>query len=130
MLAMKVYKKSAIKLAKNLVPHERMEHIDVCFHFIREYVKEGDAQMSYAVSRDQVTTITDDDWNEGWKSFKFKGEISYNKFKRKLSEIVSQLRVITWMGKQLWIYAYSTPNGSHLSQFCNNRGFQIFWSME
>ena len=33
---------SAICLAKNQVHHSRTKHIDVCFHFIREIVNEGD----------------------------------------------------------------------------------------
>ena len=31
--------KSAIKLSKNLVQHGRREHIDMKYHFLRDYVK-------------------------------------------------------------------------------------------
>ena len=49
--------KSAIELAKNSVHHERSMHIDVWFHFIREHVKEGNIELEYAKSEDQVADI-------------------------------------------------------------------------
>jgi hypothetical protein len=51
----RVDNKSAIELAKNPVHHERSKHIDVRFHFIREYVKNDDVEMTHVASRDQVT---------------------------------------------------------------------------
>jgi len=36
---------SAIYLIKNQVYHERMKHIDVRFHFIREIFDEGDIEL-------------------------------------------------------------------------------------
>ena len=36
---------SAIYLAKNQVYHERMKHIDVKFHFVREILDEGDIEL-------------------------------------------------------------------------------------
>jgi hypothetical protein len=49
--------KLAIELAKNLVHHERSKHIDVCFHFIREHVKNGDVEMTHMESHDQAADI-------------------------------------------------------------------------
>jgi len=36
---------SAIYLAKNQVYHERMKHIDVKFHFVREILDESDIEL-------------------------------------------------------------------------------------
>ncbi|GJZ27482.1 hypothetical protein Tco_0571735 [Tanacetum coccineum] len=52
-----VNNKSAIELAKNPVNHERSKHIDIRFHFIRDHVKEGRAQLVHVPSRDQVADI-------------------------------------------------------------------------
>ncbi|GJU66865.1 retrovirus-related pol polyprotein from transposon TNT 1-94 [Tanacetum coccineum] len=49
--------KSAIKLARNPMYHERSKHIDVCFHFIRERVKNREVQLIHVASRDQVADI-------------------------------------------------------------------------
>jgi Reverse transcriptase (RNA-dependent DNA polymerase) len=53
----RVDNKSTIELAKKLVHHERSKHIDVCFHFIREHMKNCDVEMTYVASRDQVADI-------------------------------------------------------------------------
>jgi hypothetical protein len=53
----RVDNKSAIELVKNPVHHERNKHIDVCFHFIREHVKNDDVEMTHVASRDQVADI-------------------------------------------------------------------------
>ena len=50
-------KMSAIELAKNTVNHERSKHIDVRFHFIRDYVKEGSVELLHVVSQDEVADI-------------------------------------------------------------------------
>ncbi|XP_061364779.1 uncharacterized mitochondrial protein AtMg00810-like [Gastrolobium bilobum] len=49
--------KSAIELAKNPMNHERSKHIDVCFHFIRDQVKEGNVELLHVASQDQVGDI-------------------------------------------------------------------------
>jgi len=36
---------SAIYLARNLVYHARMKHIDVRYHFVREILEEGDIEL-------------------------------------------------------------------------------------
>jgi hypothetical protein len=53
----RVDNKSAIELAKNPVHHERSKHINVCFHFIREHMKNDDVKMTHVASHDQVTDI-------------------------------------------------------------------------
>ena len=47
----------AIALGKNPVYHQRSNHIDVRFHFIREHMKNEDVEMIYVLSRDQVADI-------------------------------------------------------------------------
>jgi hypothetical protein len=49
--------KSAIELAKNPVNHKRNKHIDVCFHFIRNHMKEGSMELVHVTSQDQVADI-------------------------------------------------------------------------
>uniref|UniRef100_A0A151UFD3 Copia protein n=1 Tax=Cajanus cajan TaxID=3821 RepID=A0A151UFD3_CAJCA len=49
--------RSAIKLAKNPINHERSKHIDVRFHFIREKVKEGSVELEHVGSKEQVADI-------------------------------------------------------------------------
>ncbi|GJS40666.1 retrovirus-related pol polyprotein from transposon TNT 1-94 [Tanacetum coccineum] len=53
----KVDNKSAIKLARNLVHHERSKHIDVRFHFIREQIRNREVQLNHVMSRDQAADI-------------------------------------------------------------------------
>jgi hypothetical protein len=48
---------SAIELAKNPVNHERSKHIDVHFHFIRDYVREESVKLVHVASQDQVADI-------------------------------------------------------------------------
>jgi len=52
-----VYNRSAMELAKNPVNHERIQHIDVRFHFIREHMKKGSVELVHVASQDQVTDI-------------------------------------------------------------------------
>nr|GEY80506.1 retrovirus-related Pol polyprotein from transposon TNT 1-94 [Tanacetum cinerariifolium] len=53
----KVDNKSAIELARNPVHHERSKHTDVCFHFIREHIRNTDVQLTHVMSRDQAADI-------------------------------------------------------------------------
>jgi hypothetical protein len=53
----RVDNKSAIELAKNPVHHEMSKHINVCFYFIREHMKNDDVKMTHVASHDQVTDI-------------------------------------------------------------------------
>ena len=53
----RVDNKSAIKLAKNPVYHERSKHIDVRYHSIREYIKNEEVRVIHVASRDQAADI-------------------------------------------------------------------------
>ena len=48
---------SAIKLSKNPVMHGKSKHIDVRFHFLRDLVNEGEVQLKFCGTRDQVADI-------------------------------------------------------------------------
>jgi hypothetical protein len=49
--------KSAIELTKNPMNHERSKHIEVCFHFIRDHVKEGSVKLVHVASQNQIADI-------------------------------------------------------------------------
>ncbi|KAL5553495.1 hypothetical protein UlMin_040896 [Ulmus minor] len=49
--------KSAIALAKNPVLHNRSKHIDVHYHYIREYISRKDVQIEYVKLQDQIANI-------------------------------------------------------------------------
>ena len=38
---------SAIKIIENPVHHSKIKHIDVTYHFIREYVKNGTMELHF-----------------------------------------------------------------------------------
>lgn len=48
---------SAIAMAKNPVYHSRTKHIAIKHHFIREVVEEGEIQLKYCESEEQVADI-------------------------------------------------------------------------
>ncbi|WVZ58134.1 hypothetical protein U9M48_008437 [Paspalum notatum var. saurae] len=48
---------SAISVAKNLVLHSRTKHIDVRFHFLRDYYEKGDIDLVHVVSENQLADI-------------------------------------------------------------------------
>lgn len=54
---MKVDNQGAIKLIKNPEFHKRTKHIDIRFHFIREKYDEGQIEVSYVPSSDQLADI-------------------------------------------------------------------------
>ena len=58
-MAVKLYidKKSAISLCKNPVHHDRSKHIDVKYHFIRECVEEGRADVKHIGTTDQLADL-------------------------------------------------------------------------
>jgi len=49
--------KSAIAIAKNLVYHSRTRHIAIKHHFIREAIEEGEIELKFCRSEEQVTDI-------------------------------------------------------------------------
>ena len=48
---------SAIKIAYNPVQHSRTKHIEICHHFIRDYVARGDIELAYVPTKDQPADI-------------------------------------------------------------------------
>lgn len=57
--ATKIYidNKFTINLAKNPIFHERIKHIDVCLHSMREHMKEKEVEVVHAKSHNQVVDI-------------------------------------------------------------------------
>ena len=49
--------KLVIALAKNPVFHNRIKHIDVCYHYTRECIARKDVQVEYVKTQDQVVDI-------------------------------------------------------------------------
>ncbi|KAL4014421.1 hypothetical protein IC575_026623 [Cucumis melo] len=48
---------STIKLSRNRVLHERSKHIDIRYHYLRDFINDGIINLSYCKSEDQVTDI-------------------------------------------------------------------------
>jgi hypothetical protein len=49
--------KSAIKIAHNLVQHNKMKHIEICHHFIRDHVNRREIDLSYVGTNEQLADI-------------------------------------------------------------------------
>ena len=49
--------KSAMALAKNPVFHGRSKHIDIKYHYIRDRVKDGEIELNFCRSEDQIADI-------------------------------------------------------------------------
>jgi hypothetical protein len=48
---------SAISVAKNLVFHKRMKHLEVRHHFLRDHVEQRDIKMRYIDTERQLADI-------------------------------------------------------------------------
>jgi hypothetical protein len=48
---------SCIKLSENPVFHDRSKHIEIRYHFIRDWVQRGAVQLQYVSTDDQVADI-------------------------------------------------------------------------
>jgi hypothetical protein len=46
-----------LKLAKNLVFHEHIKHIEIHFHFIRQLVEDGSIELQYCPTEAQIANI-------------------------------------------------------------------------
>jgi hypothetical protein len=46
--------KSAIKIAHNPVQHNKMKHIEIRHHFIRDHVNQGEIDLSYVGTNEQL----------------------------------------------------------------------------
>ena len=53
----RVDNQSALKLAKNQIPYERTNHIDIRHHFIRKFVDMGRIELEYIKSEDNTTDV-------------------------------------------------------------------------
>eukprot|EP01018_Ginkgo_biloba_P021684 Gb_35290 [translate_table: standard] len=48
---------SCIKLSENPVFHDRSKHIEIKYHFIRDYVQRGAVELQYISTDEQVADI-------------------------------------------------------------------------
>jgi hypothetical protein len=48
---------SAILVAKNLIFHKKMRHVEKRHHFLRDHVEKGDIEMRYIDTERQLTDI-------------------------------------------------------------------------
>ena len=48
---------SCIKLSENPVFHDRSKHIEIHYHFIRDYVQRGVVELQYISTEEQVVDI-------------------------------------------------------------------------
>jgi hypothetical protein len=48
---------SCIKLLENPIFHDRSKHIDICYHFVCDYVKRGVVELQYISTEEQVADI-------------------------------------------------------------------------
>ena len=46
---------SAMKLAENPKFHKRLKHIDITYHFIREYIRDKKVTVAFVKSAEQLT---------------------------------------------------------------------------
>ncbi|MCO5564837.1 hypothetical protein L7F22_018505 [Adiantum nelumboides] len=53
---------SSIQLVRNPVFHARTKHIEVHYHFIRERVLDGDIDLAYVDTEDQVADLLPRPW--------------------------------------------------------------------
>jgi hypothetical protein len=49
--------KSAIAISENPKFHQRVKHIDICFHFLRDLVEAGEIKIDYVPSEDNLADI-------------------------------------------------------------------------
>jgi predicted solute-binding protein len=54
---LKVDNQSALALMKNLVFHDRSKHIRTRYHFIQQSVEEGEIQLGYVCSQEQLAYL-------------------------------------------------------------------------
>ena len=48
---------SCIQLSKNPVVHDRSKHIEIRYHFIRDYIQRGAVELQYISTNEQVADI-------------------------------------------------------------------------
>jgi len=52
-----IYNKFAQALPKNSIFHDRTKHIDIRYHFIREFIIKKEVKFKYVKTQDQVANI-------------------------------------------------------------------------
>ena len=57
MVGLRVDNKAAIALSKNPVFYDQSKHIDTCFHYIRDRVEDGSAEIEYIATEEQLADI-------------------------------------------------------------------------
>ena len=65
---------SCIKLFENLVFHDKLKHIEIRCHFIKDWVQRGAIRLAYVPTDDQVANILTKSLPKG-KHVDFKGMI-------------------------------------------------------
>ena len=63
---------SCIKLSENPVFHDRSKHIEIRYHFIRDWVQRGAVRLAYVSTDDQVADILTKRFTKG-KHVRFRG---------------------------------------------------------
>jgi hypothetical protein len=48
---------SCIKLLENPIFHDRSKHIEICYHFIHDYVQRGEVELQYISTEEKVADI-------------------------------------------------------------------------
>ena len=75
---------SYIKLSQNPVFHDRSKHIEIRYHFIRDYVQRGVVPLQYVSIDEQVANILMKYFGRGKHVyFRYKLEVVKNTFLRK-----------------------------------------------
>jgi hypothetical protein len=49
--------KSTLALTKNLVLHDRSKHIEICFHFIQDYISNKSLETYFMQNGDQLANL-------------------------------------------------------------------------
>ena len=63
---------NCIKLSENLVFHDKSKHIEIKYHFIRDWVQRGVVRIAYVSTDDQVADILTKSLPKG-KHVRFRG---------------------------------------------------------
>ena len=48
---------SYVKLSKNLVFHDKLKHIEIKFHYIRDMVQRGAVKLQYVATDDHIVDV-------------------------------------------------------------------------